>query len=77
VKNALDVVIAKASDFDVPENWFSDPSAFRAKSWNERLKLIRDLYTVKIDANMIMAALEEQRESEKRYQAESYLKSRN
>jgi hypothetical protein len=39
--------------------------------------MIRELYTVKIDANVIMAALEEQRESEKRYELESYLKSRN
>jgi hypothetical protein len=77
VKNALDVVIAKASDFDIPENWLSDPSAFRTKPWDERIKMIRDLYTVKIDANMIMAALEEQRESEKRYELESYLKPRN
>jgi len=77
VKNALDVVIAKASDFDIPDNWFSDPSTFRTKPWDERIKMIRDLYTVKIDANMIMAALEEQRESEKRYELESYLKPRN
>jgi hypothetical protein len=77
VKNALDVVIAKASDFEIPDNWFSDPSAFRARPWDERVKMIRGLYTAKIDANMIMAALEEQRESEKRYQMESYLKSRN
>ena len=76
VKNALDVVIAKASDFDLPDEWFSDPSAFRSKPWDVRIKMIRDLYTVKIDANMIMAALEEQRESEKRYELESYLKSR-
>ena len=77
VKNALDVVIAKASDFDLPDNWFSDPSTFRTKPWDERINMIRDLYTVKIDANMIMAALEEQRESEKRYELESYLKPRN
>ncbi len=77
VKNALDVVIAKASDFEIPDDWFSNPSAFRARPWDERLKMIRGLYAVKIDANMIMAALEEQRESEKRYQSESYLKSRN
>jgi hypothetical protein len=70
-------VIAKASDFDIPAEWFPDPSAFRAKPWDERIKMIRNLYAVKIDANMIMAALEEQRESEKRYELESYLKSRN
>lgn len=71
VKNALQVAVAQAADFDVPEEWFSDPSRFRAKPWDERLALTRTLYKP-LTPDMILMALEQQFASEARYRTDAH-----
>lgn len=73
VKNAIDVVVAKSADFDVPEDWYTKSDVFRSKPWDEKLSMIKTLYG-RITADAIMASLEDQYSSEKRYQELTYLK---
>ncbi|MBI4991715.1 MAG: AAA family ATPase [Candidatus Harrisonbacteria bacterium] len=74
VKNAIQVAIAQASDFEIPEEWFTNPSAFRTRSWDERTELVKKLYQP-LTAELIMTALEQQFEVERRYRDESYKKN--
>ena len=71
VKNAVQVAIAQAADFDIPEKWFTDPNEFRAKSWDDRLIPLKGLYQP-LNTGMICMALEQQFETEQRYRQEEF-----
>ncbi|GEM_PF-2013644 len=73
VKNALQVAVAKAADFEVPEEWFDDPNNFRSRPWDEKLNMVRNLYRP-LTADQVMIALEEQFEVEQRYKIEAHEK---
>ncbi len=70
IKNAIQVAVAKAADFEIPDVWFTDPSQFRAKLWEERLLLLKDLYKP-LTADMLLMSLEYQFEVESRYRKEA------
>ena len=74
VKNAIQVAIAQAADFEIPEDWFTNPTAFRVKSWDERVALLKQLYRP-LTAELIMVSLEQQFEVERRYRDESHQKN--
>ncbi len=76
VKNSIQVAVAKASDFEIPEEWFADPSKFRAKEWEERLAMVKALYK-EVTADQVMIALEHQFEIEQRYKQEAHAKEVN
>lgn len=73
VKNAIQSAVAKAADFEVPEDWFTKPEAFRSKTWEERLEMVKGLYTA-VTADMIMIAIEYQYNIDRRYEEEAYAK---
>lgn len=74
VDNAIKVAIARASDFDVPEEWFTNPDVFRNQSWEKRVEMVRALYGTPLTTDKIMMALEHQFEVEQRYQREEFEK---
>ncbi|MDO8496802.1 MAG: AAA family ATPase [bacterium] len=73
VKNAIQVAKAKAANFDVPEEWFTDPLKFRARGWDERVAMVKALYKT-MAADQVMIALEHQFEVEQRYKVEAHEK---
>ena len=73
VKNAIQVAKARSADFDVPEEWFADPTKFRAKEWEERLKMVQSLYG-QMTADQVMMSLEYQFEVGQRYSKEAFEK---
>lgn len=73
VRNALHVAVAQAADFEIPEDWFTNPSAFREKPWEERISMTKALYQP-LTAESIMIALEHQFAVEKRYRDEAFQK---
>jgi Cdc6-like AAA superfamily ATPase len=72
VKNAIDVVVAKAGDFEVPEMWFLDPAIFRAKSWDDRVNMVKELYG-NISTDTIINSIQDQYDSEIRYSEVKYV----
>lgn len=76
IKNAMDTVIANASDFDVPEEWFDKPDAFANKPWDERIKMVRELFGT-ISADSAMIALQHQFDAEDRYIKEEATKAKD
>lgn len=71
VENAIKVAVAHAIDFDTPEKWFTDTQEFRAKSFEERIKLIGDQCRP-ITAKDVLVALERQFDVEVRYRQEAF-----
>lgn len=73
VKNAIQVALSQAADFEIPEEWFDKPELFREKPWEERLSMLRELYH-ELTTDKILMALEHQFESEHRYTEEARAK---
>lgn len=71
VKNAIQVAVANAADFEVPQEWYEDPSNFRAKPFDKRLEMIKSLYKP-LTTDMVLMAIEHQFESETRYRREEF-----
>ncbi|MBI2065353.1 MAG: hypothetical protein HYT62_04895 [Candidatus Yanofskybacteria bacterium] len=71
VKNAIQVAKARAANFDIPEEWFTDPIKFRAKGWDERVAMVKSLYSI-MTPDQVMIALEHQFEVEQRYVVEAH-----
>ena len=69
VRNAIQVAIMQAADFEIPEEWFTKPSEFRSRPWEERIELVRELYQP-LTPDLILMALERQMEAEARYERE-------
>lgn len=73
VKNAIQVALSQAADFEIPDDWFDKPEVFREKPWEIRGSMIRELYH-ELTTDKILMALEHQFESEHRYTAEARAK---
>ena len=72
VKNATDIVVAKAGDFEVPEEWFTIPSLFQQAKWETKISMIRELFGV-ISTDSIIDSINSQYESEVRYNENKYV----
>ena len=59
-------LLAESADFDVPEEWFTDPAIYLSKGYDEKVALLATLYRP-ITGEMIAAELEQYFNSEQRY----------
>jgi hypothetical protein len=66
IESVTQKLLAESADFDVPEEWFSDPTIYLSKPYDERVKLLTTLYRP-ITGEMIAAELEQYFNSEQRY----------
>jgi hypothetical protein len=66
IESVTQKLMADSADFDVPEEWFSDPAIYLQKSYDERVARIKTLYRP-ITGDMIAAELERYFNSEQRY----------
>jgi ATPase family associated with various cellular activities (AAA) len=66
IESVTQKLMADSADFDIPEEWFSDPAIFLQKSYDEKVALIKSLYR-SITGEMIAAELERYFNSEQRY----------
>jgi len=66
IESVAQKLMADSADFDVPEEWFSDPAMYRQKSYDQKVALIKGLYRP-ITGEMIAAELERYFNSEQRY----------
>ena len=66
IESVTQKLLSESADFDVPEEWFSDPAIFLQKSYDEKVALARSLYRP-ITGEMIAAELERYFSSEQRY----------
>jgi hypothetical protein len=72
VKNAMDVVIAKAGDFEIPEEFYSKPDEFKNKPYEIKVEIIKKLYG-QISSDSIIGSLTDQFDSEMRYSEAKYV----
>jgi hypothetical protein len=66
IESVTQKLLAESADFDVPEEWFSNPAIFLQKSYDQKVALARSLYRP-ITGEMIAAELERYFNSEQRY----------
>jgi hypothetical protein len=59
-------LLAESADFDVPEEWFTNPAIYLGKNYDEKVALLATLYRP-ITGEMIAAELEQYFNSEQRY----------
>lgn len=72
VKNAMDVVVAKAGDFEIPEEWYTKPDTFKTKPYEMKVQMIKTLYG-EISSDAIIDSLTDQFNSEMRYIENKYV----
>lgn len=70
IESVTQKLLAESADFDIPETWFSDPTLFLNRSYDEKVNLIKTLYRP-ITGEMIAEALEQYFHSEQRYASEA------
>jgi hypothetical protein len=70
IESVTQTLLAESANFDVPEEWFSNPALFLSKTYDEKVALLKTLYRP-ITGEMIAAALEQYFHSEQRYAEES------
>ena len=70
VKNITDSIKVRSMDFDMPEEWFEDPSLFLHKSYDEKLEMIKGLRE-EITIEMTIQEINRFADSEFRYIAKS------
>jgi hypothetical protein len=66
IESVTQKLLAESADFDVPEEWFTDPAIYLSKSYDEKVTLLATLYRP-ITGEMIAAELEQYFNSEQRY----------
>jgi SpoVK/Ycf46/Vps4 family AAA+-type ATPase len=66
IESVTQKLLAESADFDVPEEWFSNPAIYLSQSYDEKVKLLATLYRP-ITGEMIAAELERYFNSEQRY----------
>ena len=66
IESVTQKLLSESADFDVPEEWFTNPAIFLQKSYDEKVALARSLYRP-ITGAMIAAELERYFSSEQRY----------
>lgn len=70
IESVTQKLLAEATDFDVPEEWFTNPELFLKKSYDEKVALLKQLYKP-ITGEMIARELENYFNSEQRYAGEA------
>ncbi|HEU4322368.1 MAG TPA: AAA family ATPase [Roseiflexaceae bacterium] len=66
IESVTQKLLAESADFELPEEWFTDPALFLSKTYDEKLELLKQLYRP-ITGEMIAAELEHYFNSEQRY----------
>jgi SpoVK/Ycf46/Vps4 family AAA+-type ATPase len=66
IESVTQKLLAESADFDVPEEWFTNPAIYLQRSYDERVKLLTALYKP-ITGEMIAQELEHYFNSEQRY----------
>ncbi len=66
IESVTQKLLAESADFDVPETWFADPAVFLARTYDEKVALLKTLYRP-ITGEMIATELEQYFNSEQRY----------
>ena len=66
IESVTQKLLADSADFDVPEEWFTNPAIYIQKPYDERVELLKTLYRP-ITGEMIAAELERYFSSEQRY----------
>ena len=66
IESVAQRLLAASAEFDVPEQWFSDPAVYRDKTYDEKVALLATLYRP-ISGEMIAEELERYFNSEQRY----------
>jgi hypothetical protein len=70
IESVTQKLLAESADFDVPEEWFTDPTIYLDKPYDQRVALLKTLYRP-ITAEMIATELERYFHSEQRYAEEA------
>jgi hypothetical protein len=66
IESVTQKLLAESADFEIPEEWFGDPTIYLQKSYEEKVTLLQSLYRP-ITGEMIAAELEQYFNSEQRY----------
>jgi len=66
IESVTQKLLAESAEFDVPEEWFSDPALYLSKPYDEKVALLATLYRP-ITGDMIAEELEKYFNSEQRY----------
>src|SRR5262245_51862038 len=66
IESVTQKLLADSANFDVPEEWFTDPTIYLSKSYDEKVALLATLYQP-ITGEMIAEELEQYFNSEQRY----------
>jgi ATPase family associated with various cellular activities (AAA) len=66
IESVTQKLLAESAEFDVPEEWFSDPTLYLSKPYDEKVALLATLYRP-ITGDMIAEELEKYFNSEQRY----------
>ncbi len=66
IESVTQKLLAESADFDVPEEWFTDPAIYLSQPYDAKVKLLTTLYRP-ITGEMIAAELESYFNSEQRY----------
>jgi ATPase family associated with various cellular activities (AAA) len=66
IESVTQKLLAESADFDVPEEWFTNPALYLSQPYDEKVKLLATLYRP-ITGEMIAAELERYFNSEQRY----------
>ena len=68
-----EAITKRINDYDIPEDWFTDPKRFFEKTFEERVGMLKDL-CVKVDSNVVTEELERYANIENRYASERFEK---
>ncbi|WP_233092941.1 ATP-binding protein [Paracoccus sp. IB05] len=66
IKNITDAVKVRAMDFELPDDWMEEPDRFLFRSYDEKMKMIRELMTP-ITVDMVVQEINRYADSEFRY----------
>ncbi len=66
-----EAVKKRINDYEIPEEWYSNPNLFFAKDYEERVKMLTDLCG-KVSGNIIAEELERAYETEQRYASDKF-----
>jgi hypothetical protein len=70
IESVTQKLLAESANFDVPEQWFADPTIYREKPYDEKVALLKALYRP-ITGEMIATELERYFNSEQRYASDA------
>ena len=66
IESVTQKLLAESADFDVPDEWYTDPTIYLRKTYDEKMALLKTLYRP-ITGDMIAGELEKYFNSEQRY----------